>query len=100
MRLLTCDIERAGRDAGPYYVWWRRASVPAIFRCMKAHWYYAFGAQTCIVGATPQSKQSTHALVGQASRLSRPDRRDACPTKGILSSPKIAALTIAVEARP
>jgi len=39
MRFLACDIERAGRDAGPYYVWWRRASVPAIFRCMKAHWY-------------------------------------------------------------
>jgi len=36
MHLLTCDIERAGRDAGPYYVWWRRASVPAVFRCMKA----------------------------------------------------------------
>jgi len=43
MRFLACDIERAGRDAGPYDVWWRRASVPAIFRCMKAHWYQSFG---------------------------------------------------------
>jgi len=23
MRFLTGDLERAGRDAGPHYVWWR-----------------------------------------------------------------------------
>jgi len=32
--------QRAGRDAGPHYVWWWRASVPAVFACMKAHWYH------------------------------------------------------------
>gem|GEM_PF-1151255 len=39
MRFLTSAIERAGRDAGPHHIWWWRASVPAIFTCMKAHWY-------------------------------------------------------------
>jgi len=39
MRFLTSDIERAGRDAGPHHVWWRRASAPAIFTCMNAHWH-------------------------------------------------------------
>jgi len=37
MRFLTSDIERAGRDAGPHHVWWRRASVPAIFTRTKSH---------------------------------------------------------------
>jgi len=47
MRFLTSNMERAGRacpgldpgDAGPHHLlWWRRASVPAIFTRTKAHW--------------------------------------------------------------
>jgi len=40
MRFLTSNIGRAGRDADPHHLlWWRRASVPAIFTYMKADWY-------------------------------------------------------------
>jgi len=60
MRFLTSNMERAGRDAGPHhFLWWRRASVPAIFTCMRIRWYEPVCTRGELAGRPYKSQGAT-----------------------------------------